>query len=309
MHERVSTRTEPVVLLAFANTNEAVPLRNLEREERAIRAALEPLVVRRELFEPKTLWNATPDAIMDELRKERFHGRFRVFHFGGHANGSALMLANDQGSATIGHAAGLADFLGRQQGLELVVLNGCSTLAQVERLRKAGVKAVIATSRAIMDDVAAELATQLYKGLVTRPLKVAFEEASAAVRTKRGESPRELVQEDLWDEEEWDEALPWVLSCDAGLDAWMLVPRPKYDLRVVVGLLSSLFSDSDDANLVARRAGFPVGRLPRFTSAIKFWSAVVDDASKGNLAGGIDALLDEAASMYPHNRELVELRK
>lgn len=299
-----------MILLAFADTSQAQPLRNLVREERAICAALEPLVERGELTEPKTLWNATVDGIVGELQKARFRGRFRVFHFGGHASASAVMLANEAGAVATGHAPGLADFLGKQEGLSLVVLNGCSTRAQIERLRRAGVGAVVATSREIMDDVAADFATRFYTELVTRPLRAAFEAASAAVRMKRGETPRELVvDEHRFEEEDWDETLPWVLSCAPELDGWMLVSRPKYVVRVVVEVLANLFSDSGQADLVVRRAGFPPALLPRFTTALEYWNAVVDAADKGNLERGIDALLDEAQRMFPYSKKLAELRR
>jgi hypothetical protein len=298
-----------MILLAFADTTRAQPLRNLVREERAIREALEPLVDRGELAEPKTLWNATADGIVGELRKERFRGRFRVFHFGGHANADAVMLATEAGGPAKGHATGLADFLGKQEGLSLVVLNGCSTRAQIERLRSAGVAAVVATSQAIMDDVAADFATQLYTELVTRPLRAAFDAASAAVRLKRGEHPRELVlDEQRWEEEDWSEALPWVLSCAAELEGWTLVSRPKYQVRIVVDVLASLFSDSGAADVVVKRAGFPPALLPRFTTALEYWSLVVEAANKGNFEGGIRALLDEAARMFPFNKALEGLR-
>jgi hypothetical protein len=308
MMRGVSTGREPIVLLAFADTSQAQPLRNLTREQKAIRDALEPSVRDGKLAEPNTLWNATVDGIVDELRKERFRGRFRVFHFGGHANGSAVIVADDEGAAATGHATGLADYLGKQEGLALVVLNGCCTGAQVTRLRAAGVGAVVATTRAIMDDVAADFATHFYAELVTEPLKVAFERASAAVRTKRGENPRELVNETIWNVEEWDGPWPWVLSCALELEGWRLVSRPKYDLRRVVEVLAHLLSEPGTADLVAKRAGFPVVLLPRFTNAFEYWSVVVETADKGTFAGGIQALLEEATRMFPYSPKLAELR-
>jgi hypothetical protein len=74
-----------------------------------------------------------------------------------------------------------------------------------------------------MDDVAADFATQLYAELAIRPLKAAFEAASAAVRIRRGQDPRELVQEDLVVEEEWAATWPWVLACSPELEEWRLV--------------------------------------------------------------------------------------
>ena len=69
------------------------------------------------------------------------------------------------GQATEAHARGLAGYLGQQRGLVLVFLNGCSTEPQVRRLRDAGVKAVVATTHAIQDVVAAEFAAAFYAEL------------------------------------------------------------------------------------------------------------------------------------------------
>jgi hypothetical protein len=305
----VSTSREPVVLLAFANTDEARPLRNLAREEREIRAALEPRVASNELAEPQTLWNATVDGVVGELRKERFRGRIRVFHFGGHADGAALMLADHEGAPATGHAAGLADYLGQQEGLVLVVLNGCSTRAQVDRLRRAGVAAVVATSKAIMDDVAADFAAKLYAELAVRPLRAAFDAATATVRGKKGEDPRELVREDAVDQAAWDEPWPWVLSCAASHEGWRLVgddvvatvADAAVSVHELIDELARVVHDSGTASVLLSRIGFPRGQLPRFDTPLVFWSLVVDALRGGVIAGGVPALVDAVAGMFPGN--------
>lgn len=62
-------------------------------------------------------------------------------------------------------AGGLAAYLGRQRGLVLVFLNGCSTEPQQQMLIDAGVPCVIATSRAISDMAAAQFAIYFYNSL------------------------------------------------------------------------------------------------------------------------------------------------
>src|SRR5213078_2190086 len=145
------------VLLAFANDwiDDKRHLRSLLDEAKAIGKALGPAVKAGvELLPP--LHNATVGDVTDAFRAH--HDQIRVFHFGGHASGSALLFEDETGNPTEAHARGLAGYLGQQPGLVLVFLNGCSTEPQVRRLRAAGVKAVVATTHAIQDAVAAELA-------------------------------------------------------------------------------------------------------------------------------------------------------
>lgn len=301
--------TKPQVLLAFADSNAAKPLRNLALENKAIRDALAPLVREDALVDPTTLWNAAPDDIADEFQKD--YKQFRVFHFGGHANGAAVILADLQGARAEGHAKGLADFLGLQEGLELVVLNGCSTQAQIDRLHAAGVKAVIATTRAILDGVAVDFAARLYKGLVDQPLGRAFGEASAALRLKEGEPgvSRTLVDDELVDPEGWKHDMPWTLSCSEELKGWRLVPIAMFDQNEVIDVLADVVSNPDDAKIVTERAGVPTRLVPLFTNSFRYWETVVKEAAKGNARREVEGLLDEALVLYPYNKRLLELRR
>ena len=58
--------------------------------------------------------------------------RIAVLHYGGHANRYQLLLESAAGHAVAPDAGGLAAFLAQQRGLQLVVLNGCSTQPQTE---------------------------------------------------------------------------------------------------------------------------------------------------------------------------------
>ncbi|MEO8496817.1 MAG: hypothetical protein ABI614_17240, partial [Planctomycetota bacterium] len=90
-------------------------------------------------------------------------------------------------------AGGLAAFFGQQRGLDLVFLNGCSTQQQVQGLLDAKVSAVIATSRAIEDQVAMQFSKQFYQGLAGgASLRTAYNEAEAAVQTSKGGNTRSL---------------------------------------------------------------------------------------------------------------------
>jgi CHAT domain-containing protein len=92
----------------------------------------------------------------------------QIFHYGGHANGSALQLEQGAGNAQVASSTGLAQLLGQQTELKLVFLNGCATQGQVELLLKSGVKAVIATSVPINDMMAVEFAEQFYQSLTNQ---------------------------------------------------------------------------------------------------------------------------------------------
>lgn len=65
--------------------------------------------------------------------------------------------------------------------------------------------------------------------------------------------------------------------------------------------LARVFSDSDEAVLLATNAGFPQEQLPKFKSAISFWSHVIRDARNGTLARGAEPIIEQAAKRYPHN--------
>jgi Effector-associated domain 1/CHAT domain len=296
----------PVVLLAFANVDATRPLRNLAREGQRIRDVLDPLVARGQLAEVVVLWNATVDGIAAELRKERFKGRIRVLHFGGHADGSALMLANEHGAAARGHAAGLADLLGQQAGLELVVLNGCCTRAQVDRLEKRGMKAVVATSQQVMDDVAEDFAATLFAELVSKPLAAAFDAATAVVRGKKGEHPRELLipKGGAESHEDWGDEPPWVLACKPEQREWRLVParvEEEIDEDELVEQLATVIYDKGTAGVLLGRIGFPRTRVPDFSTSLVFWTSVVRELRSGALEGKERALIEAVAKMYPGN--------
>ena len=157
---------KPVILLAFANDRDDTVnyLRNLPEEARQIREPLQR--ARRDgLCELVELANATADDIFRVFQDPEYRDRIAVFHYGGHANGYQLLLESASGSPHAADAGGLAAFFGQQRGLELVFLNGCSTQQQVQGLLYANVSVVIATSRAIEDQVAMQFSKLFYQGL------------------------------------------------------------------------------------------------------------------------------------------------
>jgi hypothetical protein len=65
--------------------------------------------------------------------------------------------------------------------------------------------------------------------------------------------------------------------------------------------LAKVLTDPDAARLVARRAGFGAGQLPAFNLPIAYWSTVVEAAGHGAIEGGVLAVAEAAAQLFPGN--------
>lgn len=216
------------ILLAFANdwVDDKRHLRSLLDESKAISKAIAPLVEAGLLGLPPPLHNATVDDVIEAFRARRHRGQIRIFHFAGHAGSSTLLFEDDAGHLLQAHARGLAGFLGRQPGLVLVFLNGCCTEPQVRQMRAAGIKAVVATTRAIQDEVAAAFAAAFYAELATRSLRDAFDTAVQVVQLRWGDSRRSVTR-DLDPHEDGDPGWPWIIDCDPTYEAWKLGSEPS----------------------------------------------------------------------------------
>ena len=191
--------SRPIIFLAFANDrfDKRRYLRNLPQELRLVREKLNE-AERAGLCEVLVRTNTTHDDLLNVFQNEAYRGRIAIFHYGGHAGDYELLLETPEGSPHRAHAGGLAEFLGLQNGLQLVFLNGCSTQAHVEGLQEAGVPAIIATSRSIDDEVATNLSVRFYTGLASGiGLESAFKESVAAVKLKWGHSSNKPETESL----------------------------------------------------------------------------------------------------------------
>ncbi|MXP43097.1 CHAT domain-containing protein [Allopontixanthobacter sediminis] len=176
--------TIPVVLMGFAN-DPGNHLAMLTRERKAVCSALSAYEDQRFIRV-----QAEPSAGLDDLFGlfNRFAGQIAIFHYGGHADGTALQLETP-GGKELAHAAGLAQLMGQSAGLKLVFLNGCATRDQVKALLANGVPAVIATAVPIDDSMATEFAEQFYQSLASRKtIKEAFDAASALIASRYGET-------------------------------------------------------------------------------------------------------------------------
>jgi len=99
----------------------------------------------------------------------------------------------------------------------------------------AGIHAVVATTSAIQDGVAAEFAAAFYAELATRSLREAYETAMQAVQLRSGDDPRSVIRdvEGVGDTEPppWpgSSIAPQVRGLDAGIGASAPVsPRKQY---------------------------------------------------------------------------------
>jgi hypothetical protein len=231
--EEPARSSPPAVLLAFANDwiEERRHLRSLLEESKAIGNALRPLVEVGLVTLPP-IHNATLDDVIGSFRARRHRGRIRIFHFSGHASASALLFEDEAGRPAEVPASGLADYLGKQRGLVLVFLNGCCTEPQVRRLRAAGVKAVIATTRAIDDEAAAAFAEAFYAELAVRPLRDAFDVAASAMHLRHGDDPRTVTRDvGVPGAQPGAPACPWIIDCDPEVESWMLERELASDRR------------------------------------------------------------------------------
>lgn len=210
----------PVIFLSFAN-DQSAHLELLKEESRTVSRALHSLHDK-QLIELAREESAQLEDIFHNFN--RFGDRIAVFHYGGHAGGDHLHL-EDQSA----NAIGLAKLLSSAKELQLVVLNGCSTQAQVEKLLALGVKAVIATSVAIMDNMALDFARQFYQSLAAhQSIREAFGKAEAFLQAKYEELPPIRVYRDfVFSESLDDQIFPWgvYLNKDAEKTLDWKIPR------------------------------------------------------------------------------------
>lgn len=175
----------PVIVVALANdANDHLAM--LNRERKAISDALQQFEDNRYIrLHPE------PSAGIDDIFGlfNRFADQIAIFHYAGHANGTALNLETAGGGNEAAHAGGLAQLMGASASLQLVFLNGCATGGQVQTLLGSGVKAVIATAVPVNDTMATEFAEQFYQALAARKtIKQAFDAACALIASRYGDA-------------------------------------------------------------------------------------------------------------------------
>lgn len=170
----------PVILLAFANDRDA-HLELLKEESRELFRTFREMD-RKGIVSLHREESAQTRDMYEALVSNR--DKVAIFHYAGHAGGTALQLEDGGGDAK-----GLVGILGEQANLKLVFLNGCSSRGQVAGLLDAGVAAVIATSSPIEDRKALEFSTAFYEALASRrTVQQAFQLAADFMQARYGQA-------------------------------------------------------------------------------------------------------------------------
>lgn len=218
----------PVIFLSFANDqDEHLPL--LDEERKAINSYLVPLA-NEQYFQ---LFSEPSSSIRDLSNYiAEFKDRVVIFHYGGHAGSSKILLQDQEASSD-----GLAHLLSLQKNLKLVFLNGCSTKKQVDLLFQLGIPAVIATNVPISDPGARKFADVFYKSMATQhSMEESFKLAAANYLMEKGEAVgiyRDLAGETPSQTED----IPWGLYVRKGAEevlSWKL-PRQSAASFIVRG--------------------------------------------------------------------------
>ena len=226
----------PTLLLTFANSKtEHLP--TLTEEYEGISDALRSREVQGD-FTVVTKPIATRNQIYKEIRARE--ADISLFLFSGHAGADQLLLEDG-----IGHAEGIAGLLGRCPNLKVVILNGCSTGGQVDRLLQQKVPIVIATSSPVGDATATQFSIALFNELSQQRLSIgeAFDRAIVAakvtgkikqvVRGNRGSIVTTNDDEPLWGlfYQETDKEL---------INTWHLPIKPVHTIDVTEGVNEQL---------------------------------------------------------------------
>ncbi len=165
------------IIIAFANHPQA-PLQSVTEEDEGIHNTLiaanrGEYSIHRESFATVANMNNAFSTYGSDIA---------IFHYAGHA-GEQSLLFTDQAANGQGLAYQLKPSA-ESGALKLVILNGCSTGAQVAQLLELGVPAVIATSAAVNDLSARIFGVEFFKGICVKRMSIrqAFEAALAAAQ-------------------------------------------------------------------------------------------------------------------------------
>ena len=190
---------KPVILLVFANETPQSHqyLRNLRFELNEVRKILRR-AEEQGLCQLEILTNATIENLFDTFQSKVYRDRIAILHFSGHARSYDLLLEEAQGYSKLAAAVGLVPFLAGQKGLKLIFLNGCYSSTQARLLVNSRVPAVIGTTQAVRDRVAAQLAINFY-GAIAQGIGVdqSWQESILRLRTSLGEETRNYVRPPL----------------------------------------------------------------------------------------------------------------
>jgi NTP pyrophosphatase (non-canonical NTP hydrolase) len=163
------------VLLVFANPRDTDPLR-LQAEERVIREAIQ-LAKARDSFMLKTIAAAT----VDDLRRELLSQEYDIVHFSGHGEPGALLFETAEGSSLKSPLEAFASLFKSHPTVQCVVLNACSSLAQLVSIAPY----TVGMEKSIEDRAAIEFARGFYDAVAAgKGYERAMEEGIVNVQLK-----------------------------------------------------------------------------------------------------------------------------
>lgn len=217
------TTNKPVIFTGFANPRG--DLENLNREQNGIQKALTKLESKGAI---KNHWQRNEMGHKDYFNAiQDWANQVAIFHFGGHANSQGLRL---QDMATFFEPLAKELVARNRESLQLVFLNGCSTETHVKTLFDLGVKAVIATSTNVSDNLAAELAIRFYENLANGDnIKTAFKSSTSYIKARSDSFSFEIIDDPI----EYRASIPVDDSQMSG-SHWGLHVRDKTALEYVL---------------------------------------------------------------------------
>lgn len=170
---------------------------------------------------------ATVEKINSYLRM--FSNRISLFHYSGHADKDHIFLQDYPA-----HTGGLINQLeqsARQGVLKLVVLNGCCTAANVQKLLEIGVPAIIATNTYVGDASAKEFAKRFYEELFEEQttIREAYNSAINAAQVGSSEDLRHIQKSNVINVEP-DTPLWGIFGRDEMLDSNPFDHNPLTDI-------------------------------------------------------------------------------
>lgn len=166
------------IIISFANSSNE-PLTSITEEDDNIHRVL--IENNRGNYSVHRESYATVNNINNALGT--YDGNIAIFHYAGHASQTSLLF-NDQEANGIGIAYQLKPSIAAGN-LRLVILNGCSTAQQVNKLLELGVPAVIATNASVNDTSAKIFGVEFFRNTCQKRMTVrsAFSAALASAQT------------------------------------------------------------------------------------------------------------------------------
>lgn len=238
--------SKPFLLFAYANPGGDIPATVKERD--AI-YAISRRMQEAGLVEVQLHMSATDNIITNEI--ESNEDKLSIFHFGGHSTGLSLTLSSGEKFGEEMASVKLAQLLKHSaETIKLVFLNGCANKEQVENLLNVGIPTVIATSRNINDEQAAQFSAAFYANLRknqgNNSILDAFNKAKEEIETFGGISGSKRDLGNHENPEANKVEFPWKLYPEKGADdakSWCIrdgIVKVKKDLRDLERSISEL---------------------------------------------------------------------